>query len=244
MMATERFAAISAEEAEKEALERQGIGTYGEKRLHRTLKRYVCDREECYEIPVGRYVADVLDGRELYEIQTGSFHTMPPKLSYYLEHTDYTVHLIHPLLETKTVIRMDRETGEVLRRRKTHIGGRAIDALPELYPIGEFLKSSRVTVTLLRICADEYRYSERMRYRKEGAYDSELFPRTLVEEITLCGAQDYRCFLPPQSDFTAAEYGNFFKLKRRDLYSALNLFCKLGLLSRQSEGRAYRYFVQ
>ena len=83
-----------------------------------------------------------------------------------------------------------------------------------------------------------------MRYRKEGAYDSELFPRTLVEEITLRGAQDYRCFLPPQSDFTAADYGNFSKLKKRDLYSALNLFCKLGLLSRQSEGRAYRYFVQ
>lgn len=244
MMEAERFATLSAEEAEREALDRQGIGTYGEKRLHRTLKRYVCDREDCFEIPVGRYVADVLDGRDLYEIQTGSFRTMPPKLAYYLEQTDHTVHLIHPLLETKTVIRMDRQTGEVLRKRKTHVGGRAIDALPDLYPIGEYLKNPRVTVTLLRICADEYRYSERIRYRKEGAYDSELFPRSLVEEITLRGAEDYRCFLPPLSDFTATEYSDFSKLKKRDLYSALNLLCKLGLLSRQSEGKAYRYFIQ
>ena len=245
MTGAERFSAVCAVEAERGASEAIGIGTYAEKRLHRILKRYAVDDASCYEIPVGSYVADVLDGRDLYEIQTGSFRTMKEKLAYYLEHTEYSIHLLHPVFETKTVIRMERETGEILRQRKTHVGGRDVDALHELYAVGEYLCHPRVTVTILRIRAEEYRYSERVRYRKKGAYDSELFPRELVEEVVLSEREDYRRFLPEgRESFSASEYGVCFKLKGRKLYSALNLLCKIGLLDRRSEGRAYRYFVQ
>ncbi len=240
----ERFAEICEREAEVSFTEGVGIGTYAEKRLHRVLKRYVCDEESRFEVPVGRYVADVLTEEGIFEIQTGSFRPMIPKLSYYLQETDLPIHLIHPLFETKTVIRMDRRTGEVLRRRKTHVGGRSIDALSDLFYVGEFLTDPRVTVTLLRIEADEFRYSERVRYRREGAYDADLFPRALVETVLFRTPEDYRRFLPEKTEFTAAEYGALAKLKGRRLYSCLNLFCKLGLLEKTAEGRKYLYHVR
>ena len=93
--------------------------------------------------------------------------------------------------------------------------------------------------------ADEMRYSERVRYRKSGAYDAELFPRELLGELVLRSAEDYRRFLPEGlSDFTAAEYASFSKLRGRKLYSALNTLCAVGVLRKEQEGKKYRYFVE
>jgi hypothetical protein len=239
----ERFAALAAEENEREEATREGIGTYAEKRLHRILKRFVSAEHSDFEVPVGRFVADVVSGKEILEIQTGSFRPLLPKLRYYLEMTDCSISVIHPVFATKNVIRMERETGEVLRRRKTHVGGRTIDGISELYSIMDVLGDPRLRIRILRLEVDEYRYSERIRYRKEGAYDSELFPRELLEEVVLRSPEDYRCFLPEERSFTASEYGARMKLKGRALYSVLNVLCAVGLLERTTEGRKYRYTV-
>ena len=39
-------------ETAAEGLEGQGIGTFSEKRMHKTLKRYICPDEECHEIRI------------------------------------------------------------------------------------------------------------------------------------------------------------------------------------------------
>ncbi len=244
MRTAEEFQAICQEEAARVEHERTGIGTYGEKRLHRALKRWVVDDERQYEIPVGRSIADVRTEEGIFEIQTKNLRALLPKLRHYLEVTDCPITVIHPLLASKRVVRVERDTGEVLRTRRVYRGGRLIDGIPSLYPLGEVLSDPRIRVMLVRIEADEYRYSERIRYRKEGAFDAELFPRKLVEWVTLVSPEDYRAFLPEENAFCAAEYGAWSGLKGRDLYSALNLFCTLGLLRRQAEGRKYRYFKE
>lgn len=244
MTDAERFARLCQEEAE--IVERgngEGIGTYSEKRLHRILKRFVCDDVNAWEVPaVGRYVADVLTEGEITEIQTGAFHPLAKKLRAYLERTEYAVTVIHPILAEKTIFRMDKESGELLYKKRSPKKGRAENSLPQLYRIGELLPSERLTVKVLLIRADEHRFSERMRYRKEGAYDAELYPRELLGCVTLRTLADYEAFLPPEADsFTAAEYGKFSKLKGRNVYSALNFFCAVGLLRREKEGNRYRY---
>lgn len=242
MMTAERFEAICREEANRGEGERIGIGTYSEKRLHRVLKRWVTEDETCFEVPVGRSIADVRNEEGIFEIQTKSLGVLLPKLRRYLEETDCPITVIHPLLAVKRVIRMERDTGEILRTRRVSTGGRIFDGIADLYPIGEVLTEPRVRVMLVRIEADEYRFSERVRYRREGAFDSELFPRSLVECMTLSSPEDYRELLPKEDSFYASEYGAFSKLKKRELYSALNLFCALDLLRREAEGRKYRYF--
>ncbi|MBR2354744.1 MAG: hypothetical protein IKA76_09625 [Clostridia bacterium] len=241
MMTAEQFEWICREEAEKSNGVQSGIGTYAEKRLHRVLKRWVRDAASCFEVPVGRSIADVRTEEGIFEIQTKHLDALLPKLQRYLAETDCSITVIYPLLAMKRVIRMDRESGEILRTRRVYRGGRLIDGIPALYPLREILRDPRVRVMLVRIEADEYRYSERMRYRREGAFDSELFPRRLTESVTLCGSRDYRRFLPESESFYASEYAAYSGLKKRDLYSTLNLFCSLEILSREAEGNKYRY---
>ncbi len=239
----ERFEAICRAEAERaERLRAEGINTYGEKRLHRILKQAMGGEEGEFEAPVGRYLADVRVGQTLYEIQTGSLRPLVHKLRAYLEQTSYHIVVVVPLFASKQVIRMEQDSGEVLRRRRVYRGGRAMDGLPKLYPIAPLLREPRLHVLLCRIHAEEHRYSERIRYRKAGAYDRELFPRSLEEMISLEGPSDFTMFLPTEPDrFTAAQYGAWSKLKNRDLYSALNTLCALGLLERETVGNRYEY---
>lgn len=58
----------------------QGIGTLGEKTLHRVLKAYFQPDPSKCEVRVGPYVADALTGSGIVEIQTRSFYKLRPKL--------------------------------------------------------------------------------------------------------------------------------------------------------------------
>ena len=242
----ERFEALCEEEAA--VVERgngEAIGTYGEKRLHRILKRFVCADIRAHEVRVGKYVADVLNERGITEIQMRSFRPLVKKLRYYLEHTDYAVTVLCPVIAEKTIVRMERESGEILRIKRSPKHGRVIDVLPELFWLGDLMENDRLTVEVALIVAEEHRYSERRYHNREGAFESELFPRALRDCVLLRTREDFEAFLPEDVEsFTAAEYASFSKLKNRKLYSALNFLCAVGVLERVREERKYRYFVK
>ena len=89
----EAFKRLCADESVSRSAE-GGIGVYCEKRLHRILKRVVCEDTSAHEVKVGKSVADVFDGRVITEIQTGSFYPIRDKIRYYLGETEYKVRLI------------------------------------------------------------------------------------------------------------------------------------------------------
>ena len=60
--------------------EKNGIGTLSEKPLHKILKYYFEPDESKHEIKVFDSVADVFDGNEIFEIQTGGFLPLVKKL--------------------------------------------------------------------------------------------------------------------------------------------------------------------
>lgn len=241
----ERFEALCEEEAAvAERGNGEAIGTYGEKRLHRILKRFVCADPDRHEVRVGRYVADVLTEEGITEIQTRSFRPLVNKLRYYLEHTDYAITVLCPVIAEKTIFRIERESGEILRIKRSPKHGRVIDVLPELFWLGELMKEDRLTVEVALIVAEEHRYSDRRYHNREGAFDSALYPRALRDWVLLRTREDLYAFLPEgMESFVAAEYGRFSKLKGRRLYSALNFLCAVGLLRREQDGKRYRYFV-
>ena len=57
------------------------IGTLGEKSLHAVLKRYYEPDRSCHEIPVGNYVADIVNQDGIFEIQTRGLSNLRPKLN-------------------------------------------------------------------------------------------------------------------------------------------------------------------
>ena len=222
----------------------EGIGIYNEKRLHRILKRTVCQDESCFEVGVGRYVADVLDGTDIREIQCRSFKPLAPKVEYYLGRTDYSVEIIHPVIVKKRLIRAERETGEILSIKQSPKHGSVYNALAQMYPLRDHIGNRRLSLRVMLIEAEEYRYSEQ-RYRcREGRYDAELFPTELVDTVVLRSAEDYAALLPEElwgKEFTAADFSRYCKLNSRDLYSALNVLATVGILKREQRGRRVFY---
>ena len=224
-----------------------GIGTYNEKRLHRIIKRYITSDASCYEVKVGKSVADVLlDGR-VYEIQTSSFRPLERKIENYLENTDLDVTVIRPIVAQKTIIRADRETGEVMYSKKSPKKESLCNVLPQMYYLRNFIKNARVEVRILSVSAEEYRYSERVRYRKSGAYDKDLRPVELFDELSLRGADAYRDALPTAllgGEFTAAEFSKATRLRGRNASLALAFLVYTGIAQKRTEGKRNFYKIK
>lgn len=241
MTDSERFELLCRKDIER-LHGHDSIGTYMEKRLHRILKSYMTEDPTAYEVPIGRFVADIMENRHIFEIQTKHYERLLPKLRYYLCETDFNVTVVCPIIRNKRLIRIDPETGEILRQKMSPSHGRISDIMPDLYHIREYLQSPRLTIKIMIIDAEEYRYSERVRYRRTGAYDSELFPVSLVEERDIKHIYELLEFLPEDnSSFSAAQYSKFIGQRGRDLYSSLNLLCYIGLLHREKQGNKYIY---
>lgn len=242
-MIRERFSAICEEERLLPCEKPQGIGVYNEKSLHRVLKRLICEDESAYEIPVGRFVADVLCDGHITEIQTRQLDRLLPKLKYYIESTDFTVTVIFPIIREKNIIRIDRETGEILRHRKSSAHGAISDILPQLYGLREIFPSERITYCALLIDGEEHRYSEAVRYRRSGRYDSLFFPLRLIDMKDIADTSDLYELIPETKDvFSASDYARLRKRKGKALYSELNFLCSAGLLRREKDGRRYLYY--
>ena len=236
-----KFACLCAEDEKALPPEASDIGTYNEKRLHRVVKRLVCDDENCFEIKIGRYVADVLCEGMITEIQTGSFANLISKLRFYLESTDCNVTVIYPMIAEKTILRADKESGELIRAKRSPKHLSPVDALPELVYISEFIGDPRLEIRLLMIYADEYRYSEKIRYRKKGAYDNDVIPRELLGVYSIRSADDIKDIVPAgardDSGHRAAELEKIFGYGGRRLYRALACLINLGILKKESEGK-------
>lgn len=224
--------------------EEEGIGIYNEKRLHRILKRTVCDRESCFELKVGRYTADVLCDGHIFEIQSASLLPLRQKIAFYLEATDLKVTVVRPLIVKRKIIRADRESGEVLRVRSSPKKAK-LEELPAIIrPLAEFVNDPRFSLKVMLVELEEYRYSEAVRYRKSGKYDSEVFPTKLVGSIEFCSVDDYRVFFPRElcgCEFCAADFAPYTTLRGRDLYAALNAFAAMGMIDRRKDGKRVIY---
>ena len=227
----------------------EGIGTYNEKILHKILKRTVTDDVTCIEVKVGSYMADVREAGRITEIQTGGFYPLAPKLAYFLDSTDDAIAVIHPITEELTIIRVDPESGEVLRRAKSPKKGRARDVLPELWYLREIFPNERLTLVIPLIHAEEYRYSERMRHRKQGAYDAHFLPLSASVWIEIATLADVAALLPDElrtkDGFTAEQFGKAMGMpKGRRRAVALLFLCQKGIVRREKKGRAFRYYMQ
>ena len=244
-----RFKALCDSESYTSAdyFEEQGIGIYKEKRLHKILKRTLCDKESAYEVKVGKYIADICDDGVITEIQCGSLAPLREKLKYYLGQTEYDVCVVHPLVAKRRIIRANKETGEIIRSRLSSAKEGIWHGLAELYPIGELLRSPRLSVRFMFVELEEYRFSEKMRYRKEGAYDREVFPTALLGCEDIDSTEALASFVPKElygKDFTAAEFTPYTNIRGMNVYSVLNTLAAAGVLDREKRGRGVWYRVR
>ena len=243
-----------------------GIGRLGEKQMHAAIKRFICPDVACHEVLIDgscgcieksanadnnsekstkkrRFVADILVGGTVIEIQTGSFAPLVNKIRWILENTSYNIILIHPVAASKWVNIIDGKSGEISKRYKSPKREGLDSIAGDLYFIREFISSSRFSLVLLMMEAEQYKKElgsgKRKRYEKY-----ELIPVNLLSAQVFKGTDSYRCFIPDGLDerFTVKQFSSLSKIRGRDAYSAVHTLCDLGLMCEDGKiGRASAY---
>ena len=192
------FARLCHEELSREKT-RDGIGLYAEKRLHSVLKRWVCDDFSAHEQRVrgrgdnpSRYVADVLTpAGEIFEIQTGKLYPLLRKIAFYLEQTDHTVTLVHPLAAVKYVSWLDPESGELVKRNKSPRPDTVLKGISELRHFLPYLESPRFSVLFPLVEIEEFRLLDGWsRNKKRGSHRYELLPLSLIDACEISDGRD------------------------------------------------------
>ncbi len=220
-----------------------GIGTLSEKLLHKILKFYMEPDSSRHEVPVMGSIADVKNDDGITEIQTRSLERLLPKLEKFL--TEYRVTVVLPLENSRRINYIDGDTGELISTRKGTKHDGINRAACELYKIAPLLTDKNLTVRLVFLDFDEYRYQgKKGAWQKRSDYLIERIPTAIASELRLECREDYLAFLPEAlgEEFTARELGAEIKLDSRRTHNTLSLLLSLGIIEREKGvGRAYIY---
>ena len=220
----------------------QGVGTLGEKTLHMVLKRMIEPVMSRHEVKLGRYTADVLNDRGVFEVQTRNLHKLKPKLAALLPY--YPVTVVVPVIETKWLMTMDPETGELTSRRKSPKRGRAADLLPELAYLKPLLHDSNLSFLLVRLEGEQLRMLTGQKRRPVTPL--EFAPTRFLGTVRLKTPADYAALLPPDlpGAFTARDLGKALGLPAGQSSAAAGVLCHMGAIRRIGrEKSAYLYTI-
>lgn len=225
--------------------QRLGIGTLSEKTIHAIVKNFYEPDEDCQEIPIENYVADIYHNGEIIEIQTRQFNKLRNKLSAFLPL--YPVTIVYPIAHEKWIIWIDETTGELSTPRKSPKKGTEYAAFPELYKIKMFLKDPNIRFRFLLMDLNEYKllngWSDD---KKKGSTRYDRIPTNLVREIEIDRIEDYMQFIPYnlEEEFTVADFAKVARIPKKLAGTVLHILHYLGLIDYiGKKGRAYLYRI-
>jgi len=183
------------------------IGTLNEKPLHAALKRWAAEDGDRFEVPVGRFVADIVRGDQIIEIQTGSTSILKRKLSALLGR--HAVRLLLPVAVLKTISTLD-ESGAEIRSRRSPKRGSLLDAFHELINLRAFLGDPNFAIDLVLVHEEEVRRPRNGPRRRRRRRSWEIHERRLIEvvdSVSLHHPADYLAFVPTSlsEPFTTAD---------------------------------------
>jgi len=220
------------------------IGLINEKPLHASLKQWYAQPGDRFEVPVDRFVIDIVRDDLLIEIQTRNFASINSKLCELTR--SYEVRLVYPVVQEKWIVRSATGDGAITRRRKSPKRGRWEDLFWELVSIPQLLAHPNFSLEVLMITAEEVRRydAKRRRWRRKGWI---VEGRRLVDVIDrrLFGkSADWLTFLPDGlQSFTTKDLATVADT-RRDLAQKM-AYClrharMIELIGKQGRGNLYR----
>lgn len=223
--------------------EKNGIGTLGEKTVHAAVKKYLVPDEECHEIPCDGFVADIMCGGEIMEIQTAGFHRLREKLKVFLQDKDVTV--VYPIPHKKWLIWIDEKTGEMTPKRCSPKVGSYYEAFYELYKIKMFLTHPNLHFRLILMDVEEYRLLNGYKNGgKKGSTRYDRIPVELVGDKFINNPDDFRELVPDElcQPFTVKMFQKATKLSPGKAGTAVNVLAYLKVIKKVGkEKNAYLY---
>ncbi len=223
---------------------RANIGTYKEKTLHRVLKDYFEPDRTRQEVPIDRFVADIYSPNGIVEIQTSGLAAMRDKLEAFLPLGPVT--LVYPIAVKKWIYWIDPESGEIGEKHRSPKIGKIADAVPEMVYILPYLLHENLTIRVVLLEIDEYRWlnGRRSLTKKRGSTRYERIPVDLFGMYDFALADDYLAQLPalPEGEFTAKDLTVPLKLRGRRASAFVRVLTETGVIIRCGKrGNAYLY---
>jgi len=138
--------------------------------LHRQLKEHYAQEGALFEQRVGRYRIDVVNGRQLVEIQHSSLTAIRDKIAALVK--EHRVVLVKPIVVQKHLVKRKRKGGRVVSRRRSPKQGQLLDLFEELVHFTRVFPHRRLTLEVPMVAIEEWRYPGhgRRRWRRPGDF--------------------------------------------------------------------------
>lgn len=190
--------------------------------LHAAVKELLAQPGDRLEVPVGRFVIDLVraDG-ELVEVQTGGFSALGKKLDALLD--DHRMRIVHPIAAERRIVRLD-ETGQVVSARRSPKRTTAVAVFDKLVAFPSLLTHPHLTVEVLLLREDHIRRARPTVTRGRTRDPGERRLGEVLDRIAFRTPQDLLAALPalPPEPFTTSELARCFgcstMLAQRTLY--------------------------
>ncbi|MGB1250175.1 MAG: hypothetical protein ACPG8W_06035 [Candidatus Promineifilaceae bacterium] len=218
------------------------IGTLNEKSLHASLKLYLEQAGDRFEVPLDGFFIDIVRGGELIEIQTGSFNPLKKKLRKLTQ--KYKVRLVYPIAVGKWIV---KDT-EPEKRRKSPKRGNVYSLFEELVYIPDLLNRPNFTLELLLIHQEDTRTfdAKRARRRRKGWVTAERKLIKVLEHRVFENTADLLTLIPtPITDpFTTADLAQNINQPRKiaqQMCYCLRHLDVIELIGKQGRANLYQF---
>lgn len=165
--------------------------------LHRQLKERYATEGAAIEQRVGRYRIDVVRDKQLIEIQHSSLTAIRDKIAALVK--KHEVLVVKPIVVTKHLVKRKRAGGEVISRRRSPKSRTLLDIFEELVHFTRVFPHRRLTLEVLLIEIEEWRFPGhgRRRWRRDDDHCVEDQHLVAVHEThSFRTAADLRNLLP------------------------------------------------
>lgn len=219
------------------------IGLLNEKPLHAALKEWIAHGGDRFEVDVDGYVIDVVHDDLLIEIQTANFSGMKQKLVSLAAH--HPIRLVYPIAGEKWLLKLPKEDGGRVRRRKSPKRGRVEELFKELVSFPELMCQDNFSLEVLLIQEEEVRrYDGKRRWRRRGWVTVERRLLDVVERHLFQGPQDLMAIIPQELPprFTTADMARVMEVPRWLAQKAAYCLRNMGVIAQVGkQGRSKLY---
>jgi len=210
---------------------------------HLALQQYYAGDDGLVEEEVDGYRADVLRDGVVYEIQTGSFSAIRDKLDK-LSKTREVI-LVHPIPETKIIVRVDPESRDELSARRSPKRGAVSDVFRQLVYIAKLLRRQNLSLEVLLTAERELRQDDgRGSWHRKGVSIVGRELMEIVETHRFDRPADFLRLLPDDlpNRFTVADLVAATGMRKRLAGKVAYALREMGTIAQVGKkGSAYLY---
>ena len=184
------------------------------------------------EVPVDRFVIDLVRDGLLIEIQTRGFSSMKRKVTDLLD-LGHDVRIVHPIAIDRWIVKMDA-AGEVLGRRRSPRHGAPTDVFAELVSFPDLIGHPHLGIDLVMTEEEEVRtHTPGKSWRRNGWSVVERRLLEVTDTFVLSAMEDYARLLPAAlpDPFTTADLATALARPRRSAQQMTYCLREAGLIT-------------